>query len=547
MTTAVDVQSKARDWTKCRDSFLYFLWPSEFGDEEDKGKQFVFIEDTQLHKIVPLEPWPHLVEFARALEKEPRIVVIKSRQRGASWMLGAYNLWKAEFHDHSFQMEFSQGESDAKDLLQKSHTIWDHLPPHLKMKTKTDSTEMLKFETSRGQIRAKPSTAKAGHGATASSVTYDEFEYHQFAAESLMAVKPTVDAGGQMVVVSTVNKRAISTPFKGIVRDAMQTESGEIVTDVPGEGHKGVNGFRLFFWPYNVGPGRDEVWYEKTKREIPKDLLMELGLTPDLYMEQEYPRSLEEALSPSQAIAAFNLKRLDAMKGDCREPLRTLRNGMIQIYQDYKIGRLYAAFSDTSHGIGQDYNITVVRDVQSGYIVACIMNSRISPEELAELSVEMLKIYKEPLWGIEDNEWGILTIRTAQVLGYKNFFYREWQREGKRTDDDPEKLTAGWHTGTSKTHPDRLLLWGQLISDVDSGLVVVPHLQGLLQFYDVIRDEKGHVGAIEGGHDDFPLACGGAGQMAKYVEHETPPRVNYDTFGSVDPIEELRRRRELRG
>ena len=60
-------------------------------------------------------------------------------------------------------------------------------------------------------------------------------------------------------------------------------------------------------------------------------------------------------------------------------------------------------------------------------MVADILNNIIPPEELALHSIRLLEIFKNPLWWIESNDYGGVTIATSQGLGYKNFGYDNFQ------------------------------------------------------------------------------------------------------------------------
>jgi hypothetical protein len=166
------------------------------------------------------------------------------------------------------------------------------------------------------------------------------------------------------------------------------------------------------------------------------------------------------------------------------------------------VGHRYAAFSDPSHGVGGDDAVTVVLDCNTGAFVADIIGDNISTSQLAFDSVKMLAMYDNPLWGIEDNDWGVRVIDTAEALGYPNLYERS---EGN----------IGWHTGEH----NRYMLWGELMEAVLTRTVTVYNNGGLGQFVNVIKNplKNGRIEGMEGTHDDYPMACGGAKQMAKYV------------------------------
>ena len=259
------------------------------------------------------------------------------------------------------------------------------------------------------------------------------------------------------------------------------------------------NGFTPLFFPYNVIEGRDEKWYEAKKNEIPERELA--NLTPELYMHQNYPRSIEEAFSAPQTVSAFDTNSLSQMMGDIRNPIKLSDTdidwNIVKIYKPFSIGNCYIAASDTSHGVGKDNSVTVVMNTKMGEIVADIMNPLLRPEELAWHSVKLLAHYKNPKWYPENNEWGRTVITKAQELGYTNFGY-----------ETDKKLEGheGWHSG-EKT---RFELFGALIPAINNRQITIYNKDGLKQFSDIIRNsnKNGRIEAMGGRHDDYPIAVG---------------------------------------
>jgi len=427
--------------------------------------------------VIKLEKWPHLIELVSILDSDRLISVLKSRQIGISWLIAAYVLWRALYQTGTVVFLFSQGEREAAVLLDKARFIHQHLPPYLQGVVGTDNSTEISFPLMLSKMIAFPSTEKAGRSETPTVVVQDEAEHHEHMAANFTSVKPGTDAGGQLIQISTVLKSKPNSLFKEIFRDTN-------------------NGFRKVFFGWRVRPGRDQAWYDQTYKDAPTTEEM----SPDLYMEQEYPDSAEEALSPSRVMAAFNPESLKSMYEETKKPIETV--GTINIYQKLVVGHRYVAFSDPSHGVGKDDAVTVVLDLETGAGVADIRGNTISPESLALDSVKLMHRYEDPLWGIEDNDWGNMVIRKAQEMEYTNLYERS-------------KGNAGWHTGEH----NRYMLWGELMEAVHTRSITVLSKVGLKQFYSVIRnpDKGGRIEAMTGTKDDYPFAFGGAWQMRKYA------------------------------
>ena len=444
--------------------------------------------------VIDFQMWENLQEMVLLLGTHRLISVLKARQVGLSWLIGAYALWKAQYFEGSVVLIFSQGQGEASALLGKIHSIWDNLPEHLQEPIGLDNSTTIEFPAMKSKIIALPSTEKAGRSETASLVIQDEADFHENIESNFAAVKPTIDAGGQLIQISTVNKKKMLSMFKEVYRNARR--AGEEVKK--GAKH---NGFISKFFSWKVRPNRDQDWYERIKSEAP----VTAEMSALLYMEQEYPNTEEEALRPSRVMAAFDQDILDYMfENETKPPIETQENGIVRVWQKAAPGKRYVAFSDTSHGTGGDNAVTVVMDVASGYVVADIKSALLPPQEFAMHSFNLLEDYYNPLWGIEDNDWGIVTIRTAQEMGYRNLYERK-TRDGKLSGK------IGWHTD----EVTRIALYGDLIQAIHKHHITIPARDGVAEFMTVIRnpDKGGRIEALVGTHDDYPIGVGGCWQL----------------------------------
>jgi|TARA_Y100000310_G_scaffold290835_1_gene318321 hypothetical protein len=430
--------------------------------------------------MVPIEMWDYVEEVVADLETDRLIERVKARQVGFTTILSAYSLWHAMYVPNALALDFSKGERDAHEFLAKSRATWQHLPPELQIPLDVpDNREQMTF-VNKGRIMALPSTEDAGRGLNPTLVIMDEADYHEYMDAAYNSVKPGLDDnGGQLIITSTVNPYKLGSLFQTLYQNA------------PG------NGFTKKFYGWRARPGRTQEWYNERQREYQDQALF----------QKEFPETEEEAFAPAQAIAAFDLDMLTRKKQDVREPLRTitLGNGVrANIYQEFVPGKRYAAGTDTASGVGLDYAVTVILDVVTGYVVADIYSNVLNAHQLGVASVELCNRYSEPIWAIEDNMDGILTIHTAQELKYKRLFYREPDKPGWHTHD-----TAGASRGS------RYVMWGDLVEAVSSGFITVPNGEGLAQFFTVIRNpqKRGKIEAQQGAHDDYPTAVAIAWQM----------------------------------
>ena len=457
---------------KCEDSFTYWL-----------VKYARIIDAPTMDNpggIIEFELWDHLKQIIHALLTKRLIVCLKTRQVGVSWIVAAYVLWFAMYKSGAMILLFSKGESEAIELLAKCKRIHNNLPELLQLKRNPDSATEMGFPTMLSSIKAFAATETAGVSFTASIMVCDEWDWHPFAEQNYLQAKPTIDAGGQFVGLFTPDSMKPDSLPKSIYRGAKA----------------GTNSFYPIYIPFDARPGRDEAWYRETERNVPIDELR--GLSQQLFMNQNYHRNETEALRGAETQAAFNFRVLDEMMGETKNPISIdeegVDNKVVHVYQHYRIGETYISASDTGHGVGKDYSITVIINVRSGAVVADIMQNNISVEEFAMHSVKLLDLFKNPIWWPEDNEWGRVVISTAQKLGYKNFGYQ-----------DKHRTKPGYHTGTNRHE-----IWGALIPAIDNHQITISNAEGLKQFYDIIRnvDKEGRIEAKANRNDDYPMAVG---------------------------------------
>ena len=429
--------------------------------------------------ILPWQPWPHLSELAAALTESRFLVILKARQIGISWLLAAYALWTVVYHKGAVVLLISKGEREAGDLLGKCKFIYDQLPDVLRPKAGAWTASEANFTTLRSKIVALPSTEGAGRSETASLVIQDEADHHEHLDANYAAIKPTIDAGGQLIQASTPDKRKVGSLFKGLYRGA------------PG------NGFQARFYGWQSRPGRDAAWYAAIKASVPSSS----GMSPDLYMEQEYPSTAEEALAPSQAVAFFDRNALVAMLEDCREPVEMRQGGLVRIWRKPVVAGRYVAFGDCAWGEKGAYSCLVIADWQTGEQVAEVYG-RPTADEAALANVKLCREYNDAYCGVEENGEGKIIVKKMHELGYGDRMYC-------RTPTHADKDYRSWLTDSS-TRP---VMLGELEEAVRMRRIVVRCREAIAEMMQFIRTEEGRPEAAAGAYADHIMAWAGVWQM----------------------------------
>ena len=169
---------------------------------------------------------------------------------------------------------FSKRDEEAIALLDKLKGVYLRLPDWMKAR-RIDSDSDHDWSLSNGSS-AKAFPATGGRSYTGSIAIIDEADFVQDLDALINAVKPTIDAGGQLFIISTVDKSTPESPFKRIFRGA----------------NSKLTQWGYVFLPWHARPGRDAAWYAAQEA----DVLARTGALDDVH--QEYPNTPTQALAP---------------------------------------------------------------------------------------------------------------------------------------------------------------------------------------------------------------------------------------------------------
>lgn len=248
---------------KCAISPAYFI------------NEYCQIYDAIIGDWIPFKLWPAQFDVVDKLEEDRLLVILKARQEGLTWLCLAFALWLMLFRPAATVLLFSRRDTEATHMLQERlKRMYDRLPDWLKVKSIEKSSAHEWLFSNGSAAMAFPTTA--GDSYTASMVLVDEADLVQDLNMLMRAVKPTIDAGGRMILLSRSDKSKPESEFKKIYRAAKQ----------------GLNGWGQIFLPWHARPDRDAAWYEAQKL----DIQVRTGALDDLH--EQYPATDTEALSP---------------------------------------------------------------------------------------------------------------------------------------------------------------------------------------------------------------------------------------------------------
>ena len=455
--------SAQREWLKCRKSPLYFI------------HTYCQIYDATSGSWIPFTLWTAQASTLQTIHQNNLTIILKARQLGLTWLVLGYVLWLMVYQPSKTCLLFSRRDDEAIYLLERLRGMYKRLPVWSQVRqVRQDSAHV--WELSNGSIAyAFPTTA--GDSYTASIAVVDEADLVPDLDRLMNAVKPTIDGGGRMILLSRTDKANPSSPFKRIYRAARAGESPWVPV----------------FLPWHVRPERDQEWYNRQK----DDILTRTGSLDDLY--QQYPATENEAL----AARVLDKRIPPAWIARCAEealptPLDTIDAPALpsfRVYRPPERGYRYVIGIDPAEGNPtSDPSALVVLNEETLEEVAC-MHGQIEPTMIASYAIDISDYYHNAGILVERNNHGHSVIAAIREQDHGELLLRGW-------DDKP-----GWLSSSR----GKVLLYNHAADAFRDGITRVHTPDLRLQLESIEGDT---LRAPEGLHDDladaFSLALAGA-------------------------------------
>lgn len=246
------------EWNECARDVVYFVSEYVQIDEPQGGQE----------TVIPFRLWPEQARTLLSFITERLLVILKARQLGITWLCCAYALWLCVFHPGKVVLLFSKGAGEAYELARRIRAMYFRLPDWLRSANPIVKDNLSEIQwANNSRIRSLAATKSAGRSFTASLVLMDEAAFMQWGEELYTALKPTIDGGGQLFVVSSANGEG------GFFHQLWTTATA------------GLNNFGTVFLSWRARPDRDDAWHARVATEA-------LSSVVDL---QEYPSTSIEA------------------------------------------------------------------------------------------------------------------------------------------------------------------------------------------------------------------------------------------------------------
>ena len=335
---------------KCRRSPAYFL------------ARYCQIYDAVSREWVPFRLWPAQIATLQSIAAHRLVIILKARQLGLTWLVLGFASWLMLFHPAATVLLFSRRDDEAVDLLKtRLRGMYDRLPDWLKVRAFAVDNDH-EWQWSNGsRVRAFPTTA--GDSYTATLAIVDEADLVPDLDRLMRAVKPTIDGGGRMILVSRVDKSRPLSPFKRIYEGAKHHRTE----------------WQPLFLPWSVRPDRDQAWYDVQQA----DIFHRTGALDELY--EQYPATDAEALLPATLDKRIAPQWLQQCYREA-QPI-SLTSGMgapaipgLVVYALPVEGKTYVIGADPAEGNPtSDESTLVVLDKDNGEEVAALAGRFVHP------------------------------------------------------------------------------------------------------------------------------------------------------------------------
>lgn len=472
------MDEKRQEWLKCRQSFPYFV------------HNYCQLYDATSGGWIPFHLWPDQMQVAEDLVSYRLTVILKARQLGMTWLVLCYELWRALFHPIFTGLVFSRRETEAIYLMSKQRLrgIYMRLPDWMKVRKIVEDSK-LQWQLSNGSVIYGFPTS-AGDSYTASFAMVDEADLVPDLDYLMNAVKPTIDGGGGMCLLSRVEKDTPQSTFKRMYKAAK----------------KGESDWHSVFLPWYSRPERDQTWYEAQKN----DSLARTGGLDDLY--EQYPATDTEALKAKELEKRFPARWLE----QCYFPMDPIDDAGpfyyhgLRVYREPKFYESFVISADPAEGNPtSDDSAAHVFEETTGEECA-VLQGKIEPKQFAEYLDELSRYYNDAPILPERNNHGHAVILQLDNLD---------QNVVPGPDDKP-----GWAT-SQKSKAQMYVYAANAFRD---GNTIIHDETSFLQLASIGGDK---LEAPEGEHDDVAVSYG-LGMTAIQVvgvraEYGDSPTANY--------------------
>lgn len=290
-----------------------------------------------------------------------------------------YALWLANFHSDQLIIILAHKEKMAKEIFSRIKLAYEELPNWVKEPVDNEWNDLSAKFANGSRIMTSATSSNAIRGQSASCIILDEFAFVEdsIARDFWAAVTPTLITApnAKLFVSSTPN--GTDNVFYELVTRAEQNK----------------NDFKISKSIWSDVPGRNNKW---------KKYVIDTELNGDVdKFEQEY-----ECRFLGSSNSAFPIKVFEQLKVDMKEPIQTLYEGNLSIWEFPQSNRVYTMGVDVAEGLGKDASVIQIFDItnlDNIEQVAMYHSNLIDLIDFTGIVRDIAKMYGNPVLSVERN------------------------------------------------------------------------------------------------------------------------------------------------
>lgn len=342
---------------------------------------FTIINGNRQRECIKLREYQN--RTLKSMQDNNRLLMLWGRQSGKTTLMTIYALWLANFHPDQLIIILAHKEKMAKEIFSRIKLAYSELPNWVKVSVDNEWNDLSAKFANGSRILTSPTSANAIRGQSASCIILDEFAFVEdsIARDFWTAVTPTL-------IMAPDAKMFVSSTPNG---------TDNVFYELYSRSEQGKNNFKTEKVIWSDIPGRDAKW---------KKNVIETELNGDVdRFEQEY-----ECRFLGSSNSAFPIRIFEQLKQDIKEPIQTLYEGNLNIWELPQTNRVYTMGVDVAEGLGKDASVIQVFDITDLTKieqVAMYHSNLIDPTDFVTVIADIAKMYGNPVLSVERNNIGV--------------------------------------------------------------------------------------------------------------------------------------------
>lgn len=166
---------------------------------------------TTVDPVRPFVLLDYMPPIVKAWEDETLLMIEKSRDVMATWLIVALYTWDSMFHKGRQNIFQSKTANDTNELVKRSNGIYENHPKFLRDVVKGvynlggSKSGELKFESIKSEILGFPQGPDVIRQYHPTGIFQDEAAYQEKAKDAFTAIKPAIQNGGKYTGISSAN------------------------------------------------------------------------------------------------------------------------------------------------------------------------------------------------------------------------------------------------------------------------------------------------------------------------------------------------------